>query len=203
MGKLNLAAPDTGAAPVAPVEPVVQVTETETVAAPGAATAADIVAAAEDADKREDGTGTGAPPPAIDPLEKTKDEVEAAKGAIRDIDPKIAEALAVKAAAEKTLKALESAKDKHLAVIETKGAQLSHAEQVKRVQAQTQARLAQQKEQTALAASALKAAGISVYPSKLDQSFAQRKRTPEGAAAHARYIQQQQTERTNARTGVA
>lgn len=90
----------------------------------------------------------------------------------------------------KRLDVVIAAKDVHAKLIERLGPRVTFAEGVKRIQEQTVKRLADIKESSALAKAALQATGTNIYPSLLDASFGNRKRTPEQQANMAKYVHQ-------------
>ena len=80
--------------------------------------------------------------------------------------------------------------DKEITFIEANEKQVSHAEIVKRIQKQTQERLAQTVQATQGLNEVLKQSGLGAYPSKLDQTMALRRRTPEQQANYAKFVHQ-------------
>lgn len=95
--------------------------------------------------------------------------------------------------------ALNKERDRLVRVV-TSGEQVSSADAVKAIQAQSvQARI-DQKAAVTLASAAMRAAGIGpTYPSVLDQQLASRKRGPEHVKAMAAFVHQSATERNAAR----
>lgn len=111
----------------------------------------------------------------------------------------VAEAEAVRNAAANEVKKLTAARDEQVIIIERYAPQITHAQAVKAIQAQTVKNLADTKGRVALATQALAATGQQlVYPSKLDATLAMRKRTPEQATNFAKFVHQQAQARTPA-----
>lgn len=138
--------------------------------------------------------------------ENTPDKQELIEMAASRIETIDAEAREVDADLQKLnarMATLKANREKQKAIVEENQEQLTLAEAVKRVQAQTQANLRANKDRISVAAAAVKAAGASLAPhaSPLDAAYATRKRSPEEATRAAAYFAQRQTERVNERLG--
>lgn len=163
----------------------------------------DAQAAADEAENRPEGTGAG-PKPAEAKESALPDPVkmvENADAALAELDPKIQEARQKMADAEKEFKALVAERDTHLVIKDKYGEKLSHADAVRRIQAQTVKTLQETKDKMVLASTALRGAGLSVFPSKLDEAMSLRKKPTDHVANHAKFIQQRQADNLAARTG--
>lgn len=93
-------------------------------------------------------------------------------------------------AANQRINQLTVLHDKEITFIEANEKQVNHAEIVKRIQKQTIDRLAQTKDATSAMAGVLANSGLAVFPSKLDQTLALRRKTPEQQTNYAAYVHQ-------------
>jgi hypothetical protein len=132
--------------------------------------------------------------------DKTKLVAEAQSN-IADIEKELATITPGLADTLAEVERLKGLREKEQAVVDANTVLLTHAEAVKKVQAQTQANIAANKERMALAQTALAASGFKPAPSQLDASLQGRKRTPESIAAQATYYKQQGANRLAERLG--
>lgn len=190
--------------PAAPPAPVVQAVAPIVDAATPPVSRQDAVdaqAAAQEAVERPDSTGAGAIAPLPDE-DGVEIQLANAMSAIKALNVQLAEAQQNINKAQATYDGLMNEKSKHLGLIEKHKESVSRADSVKRIQQQTVRNLEARKAQTQIAVGALAAAGITMHPSKLDESMANRKRSPEQLKGMATFIHQQAADRNAARTGV-
>jgi hypothetical protein len=125
----------------------------------------------------------------------------AAEARIKEIDAEIAKATPSLNDSIAEIARLTKLREKEAEVVEANTVILTHAEAVKKVQAQTIANIAANKERLALAQTALAASGFQPPPSALDAKLRDRKPTRESIAAKAAYHKQQGEARLAERLG--
>jgi hypothetical protein len=136
----------------------------------------------------------------IDTPDKTKLVAEA-EARIAEIDGEVKKVAPVLNEALAEMQRLQKLRDAESAVVAENTVVLTHAEAVKRVQAQTAANAAANKQRMQIASDVLKSSGFKPAASALDASLAARKRTPEMAMNAAKYHQSRQAERLQERIG--
>lgn len=128
-----------------------------------------------------------------------RSQVTTADSKLAEIEVKLGENSGKREALQKETDALNAERDR-LVRIKQGGNQVSSADAVKAIQAQSLKAAEDRKAQTLLMAASMRAAGINPqFASKLDQDLAMRKRDPEHAQRHAAHIAQQVQERNAAR----
>lgn len=125
---------------------------------------------------------------------KAQENIAEIDAAIRKATPALNDSLAEVAR-------LTKLRAKETEIVDANTVILTHAESVKKVQAQTIANIAANKERLALAQTALAASGFQQPPSALDAKLQNRKPTPESIAAKAAYHKQQGQARLAERLG--
>lgn len=162
-------------------------------AAPVTPSEADIAAAAAAAlagGDRPDETTPEPEPDEESPTDKLLKQVAEWRAARAEFDVQIAEQEKIKSAADRKVHQIRVEQDKVITLIERFAPQVSQAEAVKRVQAQTRENLQRNILATSVVAAAMKQTGLQSYPSKLDQTLATRRRTPEQQANYAKFVHQ-------------
>jgi hypothetical protein len=129
-------------------------------------------------------------PPAPTSTERLLAQVEAARVRRDELGDEMAAERTKRDEAARRLHELAQLQNKEIAWLEANEPQVTQAEAVKRVQAQTVARLAGGVAASHAMADILKATGQKVFPSVLDQSLAMRKQTPEQKANYAKFVHQ-------------
>lgn len=129
----------------------------------------------------------------------TRKAVGTAEEKLKEIEVQLGAVSGERQALDRKTDALNSERDRLVRIIQG-GNQVSSADAVKAIQAQSMKAAQDRKDATLVTAAAMRAAGINPqYASKLDQDMAMRKRGPDHAKAHATFIQQQAVERNAAR----
>jgi hypothetical protein len=117
--------------------------------------------------------------------------VEESLEALSDLRAEIDETEKARNELQEKLNELNLRKSENQRRIETYSPRITQAESVKAIQRQTIERLAAQKAAQISSAAALAAAGVhQSYPSKLDASLANRKRSPAETANYAKFVHQ-------------
>lgn len=140
-------------------------------------------------------------PDAVPPNQSviSRSQTKTAEQALAEIEVKLGDNATKHEALQKELDGLNAERDRFIRIVQT-GAQVSSADAVKAIQAQSMKAAEDRKAATLVTAAAMRAAGINPqFASKLDSDLALRKRGSDHAAAHAKFIAQQAAERNAAR----
>lgn len=137
--------------------------------------------------------------PAPNQANESRAATKTAEQKFAEIEVKIGDNAGKREALQKELDGLNEERDRLTRVMQ-QGAQVSSADAVKAIQAQSMKAAQDRKNATMATTVAMRSTGLNPqYASKLDQDTAMRKRDPDHAKRHAAFIAQQAADRNAAR----
>jgi hypothetical protein len=135
----------------------------------------------------------------VNESQDTREKTATAEQKLAAMEVKLGEAMERRQGVDKEIEGINAERDRLVRVVHA-GGSVSHADAVKMIQKQSMEVAAQRKAAVVAASAAMIAAGVKPqHASILDQQLANRKRTPEQAALHAKFIQQEAANRNAAR----